>query len=142
MPCKSLERMALHCTVGKRCSAVSPRTLQLSSSLKTPLPPRIASSSCTPAHSRYGRQAVGQHSTTTLLVATTAAESASFQDTCHFWVLQSMKWWEGEASKSHPKFKMLHYSLSNATSLNGECQSCCSLCIHDILSIKRPHSPS
>lgn len=44
-----------------------------------------------------------------------------------------MKRWKGEASQSRLKFKTLHCSRSSATRLDGECQSCCGLCIQDII---------
>lgn len=118
----------------------APRTLQYSPILKSPLLSVMESSSCTPA-CRHGRQAaVGQHSTTTLLVATATAECV-LPEHVALLSLAVNEVVEGEASKSHSKFKMLHYRLSNARSPNGEYQSWCSLCVHDTSPKRRLHSP-
>lgn len=119
-----------HCDVQGRGCSISSGTFQLSSSLKTLLLPKMERGSCTAAGSSCGRQ----DSTTTLLMAPSRIHD-TVESCCE------AKWWQGEAPKSHPKFKMLHYSLSNAASLDGKCPFCCSLCLHDVLSVKGPHSP-
>lgn len=119
-PCEPLARTAPRCA-GQEDAPVSPGTSQLSSSLRTLLLPKMERGSRTAAGSSRGTQ----DSTITLLVA-----PARIHDTVES--CRQVKWWQGEAPKSHPKFKMLHYSLSNATSSDGECRLYCSLCLHDI----------
>lgn len=104
----------------------APRTLQQSSILKSPLLSLMEGSSCTPACRHSRQEAVGQHSTTTLLVDTTAAECL-LPGYVALLALAVNKVVEGETFRSHSKFKMLHCSLSNARSLNDEYQSWCSL---------------
>lgn len=117
-----------------------PRTLQYSSILKSPLLSVMESSSGTPA-CRHGRQAaLGQHSTTTLLVATATAECL-LPGHVALLGLAVNEVVEGEASKSHSKSKMLCYRLSNARCPNVEYQSRCSLCVHDTPPKRRLHSP-
>lgn len=117
-----------------------PRTLQYSSILKSPLLSVMESSSGTPA-CRHGRQAaLGQHSTTTLLVATATAECL-LPGHVALLGLAVNEVVEGEASKSHSKSKMLCYRLSNARCPNVEYQSWCSLCVHDTPPKRRLHSP-
>lgn len=62
---------------------------------------------------------MGQHSTTTLLVATATAECL-LPGHVALLSLAVNEVVEGEASKSHSKFKMLRYRLSNARSPHGE----------------------
>lgn len=124
--------MTVHCAVARGCSKDPPVQLH----------PEVSSalSDGTPA-CRHGRQAaLGQHSTTTLLVATATAECL-LPGHVALLGLAVNEVVEGEASKSHSKSKMLRYRLSNTRCPNVEYQSRCSLCVHDTPPKRRLHSP-